>query len=234
MFAESVPFPAAFVAGLLSFFSPCILPLIPAYFSFFTGCSLETLTDEKHRQIRSHVVWSTLSYVAGFSLVFILLGASASFLGSLLQLQKNVFRVAGGLVVIILGLHVSGLFRIPFLEFERRLKVDKKPLHFLGAFFVGMAFGLGWSPCIGPLLGSILVLAGSQETIGRGMALLGVYSAGLAIPFIILSFFIHLVTRFIRKAAGVIKYVNAVAGVLLITTGLLLVFDKLDLLTVSF
>lgn len=233
MFAETVPYPAAFVSGLLSFFSPCILPLMPAYFSFFTGCSLEELTGERHRRIRRHVILATLAYVAGFSTVFILLGASASLLGSLLQMQKGILRIAGGIIVIILGIHLSGMIRLPFLEYEKMLHVSRKPLHILGTFFVGMAFGLGWSPCIGPLLGSILVIAGSQETIGKGMLLLGVYSAGLAIPFIILSLSIHLLTRFIRKAASVIRYVNITAGILLIITGLLLVFDRLDILAVS-
>jgi cytochrome c-type biogenesis protein len=228
MLTEAVSFPAAFLAGLLSFFSPCVLPLIPAYFTFITGYSLEELT-EGNIEIRKKVILSTISFVLGFSVVFILMGGSASYLGGLIYKYKNLIRIIGGVLIIILGIHLTGVFRIRSLEFEKRIQIQKKPLHFLGTFIIGMAFGAGWSPCIGPLLGSILIVAGSQETIGQGMVLLGVYSAGLALPFVIISVFINFLLVFMKRATRVLKYVNVVAGILLILVGLVLVTNKLYL-----
>lgn len=227
MLTQTVSFPAAFVAGLLSFFSPCVLPLIPAYFTFITGFSIEELTEEYNSEIRKKVFLSTFLFVLGFSLVFILMGASASYLGGLMYTYKKLIRIIGGILIIILGIHLTGLIRIPGLDFEKRVTLEKKPLHFLGTLIIGMAFGAGWSPCIGPLLGSILIVAGSQETVWQGVILLGIYSAGLAIPFIIMSIFINFLLIFIKKASKVLKYVNVVAGVVLIVVGLILVSNKL-------
>ncbi|MDH3956991.1 MAG: cytochrome c biogenesis CcdA family protein, partial [Desulfobacteraceae bacterium] len=196
MFTQTVSFPAAFVAGLLSFFSPCVLPLIPAYFTFITGFSIEELTEEYNSEIRKKVCLSTFLFVLGFSLVFILMGASASYLGGLMYTYKKLIRIIGGILIIILGIHLTGLIRIPGLDFEKRINLEKKPLHFFGTLIIGMAFGAGWSPCIGPLLGSILIIAGSQETVWQGVLLLGIYSAGLAIPFIIISIFINFLLVF--------------------------------------
>ncbi len=227
MFTQTVSFPAAFVAGLLSFFSPCVLPLIPAYFTFITGFSIEELTEKYNSEIRKKVFLSTFLFVLGFSLVFILMGASASFLGGLMYTYKKLIRIIGGILIIILGIHLTGLVRIPGLDFEKRITLEKKPLHFLGTLIIGMGFGAGWSPCIGPLLGSILIIAGSQETVWQGVILLGIYSTGLAIPFIIISIFINFLLTFIKKASKVLKYVNVVAGVVLIVVGLILVSNKL-------
>ena len=227
MLTQTVSFPAAFVAGLLSFFSPCVLPLIPAYFTFITGFSIEELTEEYNSEIRKKVFLSTFLFVLGFSLVFILMGASASYLGGLMYTYKKLIRIIGGILIIILGVHLTGLIRIPGLDFEKRVTLEKKPLHFLGTLVIGMAFGAGWSPCIGPLLGSILIVAGSQETVWQGVILLGIYSAGLAIPFIIMSIFINFLLIFIKKTSKVLKYVNMVAGVVLIVVGLILVSNKL-------
>ena len=227
MFTQTVSFPAAFVAGLLSFFSPCVLPLIPAYFTFITGFSIEELTEEYNSEIRKKVFLSTFLFVLGFSLVFILMGASASYLGGLMYTYKKLIRIIGGILIIILGIHLTGLIRIPGLDFEKRINLEKKPLHFFGTLIIGMAFGAGWSPCIGPLLGSILIVAGSQETVWQGVILLGIYSAGLATPFIIISIFINFLLIFIKKASKVLKYVNVVAGVVLIVVGLILVSNKL-------
>ena len=227
MFTQTVSFPAAFVAGLLSFFSPCVLPLIPAYFTFITGFSIEELTEKYNSEIRKKVFFSTFLFVLGFSLVFILMGASASYLGGLMVTYKKLIRIIGGLLIIILGIHLTGLIRIPGLDFEKRMTLEKKPLHFLGTLIIGMAFGAGWSPCIGPLLGSILIIAGSQETVLQGIILLGIYSAGLAIPFIIISIFINFLLIFIKKASKVLKYVNVAAGAVLIVVGLILISNKL-------
>lgn len=233
MFADTVTYPAAFIAGVFSFFSPCILPLIPGYFTFITGYSLDDMTGGAIGGIRKQVFISTLAFVFGFSVVFILLGASASFVGSVLFRYRDGIRIIGGIIIVVFGIHLTGLIRIPLLDFERRIQLDRKPIHFLGTFMVGMAFGAGWSPCIGPLLGSILVIAGGKETVQEGMALLGIYSAGLAVPFIVISVFINFLLVFIKKTTRTLKYLNWAAGILLIILGLILMTDQLNLLAVS-
>ena len=230
MFTETITFPAAFLAGLLSFFTPCVLPLLPAYFSFITGLSLDELTQDS-KETRNKVILSTLFYVAGFSFVFILLGASASFLGSFVTQYTWALRFAGGGIILVFGLHLLGVINIRALQFEKKIRVSEKPLHLMGTFLIGMAFGAGWSPCIGPLLGSILIVAGSQETIYQGIALLAVYSAGLALPFIIISFFIHSIMEIMKRARTLIRTLNIVSGALLIIIGLLLIFNRFDWLT---
>lgn len=233
MFTETVSYPAAFLAGLLSFFSPCILPLIPAYFSFITGFSLEELTDDPSAKIRRRVLFSTLAYIAGFAVVFILMGASASFLGSALTTHRSLIRIIGGVLIILLGIHLTGILRFRQLDFEKRIHLRKRPLHFLGTFLVGMAFAAGWSPCIGPLLGSILIIAGSQETVRQGVLLLAIYSAGLATPFIGIAFSINYILKFLTRAVPTLKALNTAAGVLLIGMGLLLVTDRLHWLMLA-
>ncbi len=228
MFAESVTFPAAFIAGLLSFFSPCILPLIPAYFTFITGLSLDELTHSDLKNTRKQIVLSTLSYVLGFTVVFIIMGASATFFGSLLQENKGILRIAGGVIILLLGLHLTGLLRLKFLDFDKRLHVEKKPVHIFGTFLVGMAFGAGWSPCVGPLLGSILIVAGNQETVNQGILLLATYSLGLAIPFLIISFSISSMLSILNKTKWVLRYVNVAAGIVLIFAGGLLIANRLS------
>jgi len=231
MLTQTVSFPAAFLAGFLSFLSPCVLPLIPAYFTFITGFSLEELTEYHNSEIRKKVFLSTILFVSGFSLVFILMGASASYLGGLMYKYRELIRIIGGILIVLLGVHLTGIIRIRGLDFEKRINMGKKPLHFFGTFIVGMAFGAGWSPCIGPLLGSIIIIAGSQETVWQGIVLLAIYSAGLAMPFIIMSVFINLLLIFIKKASRVLQYVNTAAGILLIIVGLIIVSNKLYVLT---
>ncbi|MBW1650572.1 MAG: sulfite exporter TauE/SafE family protein [Deltaproteobacteria bacterium] len=224
MFAENIPYPTAFIAGLLSFFSPCVLPLIPAYFTFITGYSIEELTNSESKK---KIFLPVLAYIAGFSTVFIILGASASYLGQITYNYKEIIRYLGGIIIIILGTHLTGIFRIKWLEYDKRFNTNKKPLHFFSIFIIGAAFGAGWSPCIGPMLGSILIIAGSQETLWQGVWLLAIYSAGLAIPFIIIAVFINKILIFFKKAVTLLKYINIVAGIVLIAAGILLLFNKL-------
>jgi len=224
VFTETITYPAALFAGLLSFFSPCILPLIPAYFSFITGLSLDELTEDK-KETRRKVILSTLFYVAGFSFIFILFGASASFLGGFVSQYSWVIRYLGGGIIIIFGLHLLGLINIKGFNFEKRIHVKEKPLHLMGTFVIGMAFGAGWSPCIGPMLGSILIVAGNQDTIIKGVFLLAVYSAGLAIPFLVMSFFINSILEIMKRATKFIGVFNKISGILLMLIGLLLIFD---------
>jgi cytochrome c-type biogenesis protein len=227
MFIQTVSYPAAFIAGLLSFLSPCVLPLIPAYFTFITGFSLEQLTQDHNAAIRKKVFLSTFFFVSGFSLVFITMGASASYIGGLMVTYKSWIRIIGGILIILFGIHLTGIIRIRGFDYEKRITIEKKPVHFLGTLIIGMAFGAGWSPCVGPLLGSILIIAGSQGTVWQGVVLLGVYSAGLAIPFIFISICIHCILLFIGKLSKILKYVNRVAGIILIVMGLILVSNKL-------
>lgn len=231
MFTQSISIGTAFLAGLLSFLSPCVLPLIPAYFTFITGYSVEELTDNPNTRIRYEVMLATLFFVSGFTVVFVLMGASASFLGGLISVYGDYIRIIGGILIILLGVHLTGIIRFSRLETERRLHIQKKPLHLIGTLVVGMAFGAGWSPCIGPMLGSILIMAGSRETIGQGVGLLAVYAAGLALPFIIISVFIPFLLGFMQRAKGALKYINAVAGTLLIIVGGLLLTDTFAFLS---
>jgi cytochrome c-type biogenesis protein len=224
-------YPAALFAGLISFFSPCVVPLIPSYFCFITGLTLDELTTASHTAVRKKIIRSTLAFVLGFSVVFVALGASASYIGSLFGEQKALISTIGGHLIILFGLHLTGVIRIPMLEFEKRLHIHQKPLHFFGTFLVGMAFGAGWTPCIGPILASVLVLAQQKETVLQAISLLCVYSIGLALPFLCLSVGINFLLGFIRRTKMVMRWINPAAGILLALIGLALVTDRLKLLT---
>ncbi|MDY0131906.1 MAG: cytochrome c biogenesis protein CcdA [Desulforegulaceae bacterium] len=228
MFEQTITIPAAFGAGLLSFFSPCIIPLLPAYFSFITGVSIEELLErEKDSALKKQIILSTLMFISGFTLVFVLMGFSATAAGGLFSKFGNYLRIIGGTVVIILGLHLTGIIQLRFLQMEKRIELKQKPVHLIGSFFAGNAFAAGWTPCIGPILGSILVIASSQETMTQGGFLLLIYSLGLAVPFFILSFFIHFLLSFMQKTRKFIRFLNVFAGVFLILLGIVLIADKL-------
>ncbi len=183
--------------------------------------------------VRPRLLGATLSFVAGFSLIFILMGASASAVGKVFFEYRGAVRIVGGILILVFGIHLTGLFRIRVFDFEKRVHLRTRPTHALGTLLVGMAFGAGWSPCIGPLLGSILILASNQETVLAGTVLLGIYAAGLAIPFLTLSVFVHFFLSALGKAKAAMRYVNPVAGILLIGMGLLLILDKLALFDFS-
>ncbi len=230
MFTENITYPAAFVFGLSSFFSGCILPLIPVYFTFITGYTLDELSENVSTALRIKVIRSTVAFISGFSIIFILMGASASMFGALAGKYQAIIRIGGGILIIMFGFHLMGIFRIKLLDVDKRFQLQKKPLHIFGTILVGMAFAAGWSPCVGPQLGSILFLAANQNTVSHGTSLLAVYSFGLAIPFLIISIFINFLIIFIRKFNKYIPYINAAAGILLIFMGLLLVTNKLYLM----
>jgi len=230
MFTQNISYHAAFFAGLLSFFSPCILPLIPAYFTLITGFSLDELTKSDTKNIRKKVILSTVAYILGFSTVFIILGASASFVGQMIQTYQTLIRLVGGHIICFLGLHMVGIIHISGLDFEKRVHFSQKPLHFMGTFIIGMAFGAGWSPCIGPILGSIFILAANQNSVGQGILLLTLYSAGLALPFLLISISIQSLLTWLSRAKQLIKYVNTISGILLFLIGILLITNKLQIL----
>jgi cytochrome c-type biogenesis protein len=237
VFETTVTISTAFGAGLLSFLTPCVFPLIPVYFTLITGLSLEDLTAETRAELRLKVFLSTLAFVMGFSTVFVLLGGLASFLGGRIVHYRLWLQIIGGILIIILGVHLTGIIRIPWLETEKRIQIKKNKVHFveaiIGAFIAGVAFSAGWTPCIGPILGSILIIAGNQETVFRGMLLLSVFSAGLALPFLLLSIFIDFLLEVIKRGRRIIRYINPVAGALLIAVGLYLLISILKPLLIT-
>lgn len=211
----------AMFAGLVSFLSPCVLPLIPAYLTFITGASLEELTGEEGTK-SPEILRHGILFVAGFSLVFILMGGSAGFLGSFLLTFSRLFEVVGGAFLILFGLLLTDLIRLPWANREWRVHVRNRPAGNVGTFAAGTVFGFGWTPCIGPILGAILTLAAAGESPLQGMALLSAYSAGLAIPFLLaavgLSRFLSL-----RKRIGPwLPWIQRVSGAILIIFGILL------------
>ena len=217
---ESIGVTIAFAAGVLSFLSPCVLPLVPSYLSFVTGMSLEDLQEGVDR--RATFIHSLL-FVAGFTGVFLLLGASASFLGQFLKLYEVWIARVGGVLIMILGLHLAGAFRLLPLMRERRLYLHDKPAGYLGTLGVGVVFGAGWTPCIGPVLGAILTFAASQDQFWYGVGLLFVYSLGLAVPFLLSALALDAFLRVFSRFRRFLPVVQVVSGVLLVVLGLFLV-----------
>lgn len=217
---------AAAVAGVVSFLSPCVLPLVPGYVSFVSGLSVQELQTADARQARRAVL-AALWFVLGFSTIFILLGASATVLGQLLLQQLTIFKRIAGALIILFGLHLTGLVRLPFLNVDKHLTVTARPLTWLGAYGVGAAFGFGWTPCIGPILASILAVASVQETIGQGVLLLAVYSAGLGVPFLLTAAAVGAFLRRFQQAKRYLHVVEVASGILLIVIGLLVMTDRL-------
>jgi len=218
-------FALAFLAGLLSFLSPCVLPLIPSYVGFLTGLTLEELEVRRGTAL-AHALW----FVAGFSLIFIALGATASAFGVLLlRSQVWIGRIGGG-VVILFGLYLLGVLRPALLMRERKVQLARKPLGYLGSAFVGVTFGAAWTPCIGPILGAILTLAAAQASVGHGAALLTAYSAGLALPFVVTALALDRFLAWFQRFRPYLVWVERIAGGLLILLGLLLVTDRFTLL----
>ena len=211
-------FMVAFVAGLLSFLSPCVLPLVPSYVGFITGMTLPEVSGR-----RRAALLHALLFVAGFSLVFVLLGASATALGRALNYYQVWLQRVGGVLIIIFGFLCLGVFKVGVLNQERRVQLDRKPVGYLGSALVGVAFGAGWTPCIGPVLGAILGLAATTSDVTRGMQLLAVYSAGLALPFLIAAVAVESFLDWFQRFRRYLPWVMRLSGVILIVVGVLLV-----------
>ncbi|MHA1545597.1 MAG: cytochrome c biogenesis CcdA family protein [Alphaproteobacteria bacterium] len=218
-----ISFPIAFLGGLLSFLSPCVLPLVPAYLCFLGGTSLENLTegDEIDPQISRHMALSSLMFVTGFSIVFITLGATATGVSRLLLQNIDILSKAAGVLIIIMGLHFLGVFKFAFLNREVRYHHGGRPAGLGGALMIGIAFAFGWTPCIGPVLAAVLAVAATQETIGAGTVLLAVYSAGLALPFLAASLFVRPFLKLMKRFRRHIGKVEKTMGALLVFTGVL-------------
>jgi len=214
----------AFGAGLISFLSPCVLPLIPGYISYISGSSLNELIEKKTVNI-----FPIILFTIGFSIVFISFGATASFLGSIILQNSYELRIASGIIIIIFSLQILGIINLNFLNYEKRIYTEKKS-GVLSSLLIGMAFGFGWTPCIGPILGSILALASTEQSLNKGILLLVFYSLGLAIPFILSGYLIQKFLVFSKNIKSKMNIIMKTGGALLLTTGILMITNQLQAL----
>jgi cytochrome c-type biogenesis protein len=225
---KDVSLPFAFLAGLLSFLSPCVLPLLPSYVSFITGISFEDLTlSSDRRRIRHLTITNSVSFILGFSCVFMALGASSSMIGTVMFEYQEWIRIGGGILVIIFGLFVAGVVKMDFLLKEKKMHLSGKPAGYVGTFLVGMTFAAGWTPCIGPILGTILVYAGSRGSAIYGLELLSVYSLGLALPFFVSSLAMNTFLSYSKRLMKYMRVIMVASGLLLIAFGILLLTNRL-------
>ena len=229
---DNVGILTAFGFGVLSFVSPCVLPIVPGYLSFISGVTFDEMNDAAGRAaVRRRIALSSLFFILGFSVVFISLGASATAVGAFLHEKINVIAKVAGAVIIVFGLHMTGIFRIPFLNYEKRFHTGGKRLSFFGAFVVGLAFAFGWTPCIGPILAAILTIASQQDTVGKGVLLLTAYSLGLGIPFLLAGLSITAFYRLFDKFKRHLHTVEIIGGVMLIAIGALILTNSLTILS---
>jgi cytochrome c-type biogenesis protein len=213
-----VSFPAALLGGLISFLSPCVLPLVPPYLSFLAGTTFDRLQDTNDRAVRRRAMLAALLFVAGFTTVFVLLGATASALGQVVRQYLSLLSTVAGVAIIAMGLHFLGVFRIGLLYREARFHVPR-PVGLWGAYVMGLAFAFGWTPCIGPILAAILAVAGSETSVAKGAVLLAVYSAGLGIPFLLAAFAMKPFAAFMKRMRARFALVERTMGGLLVLTG---------------
>lgn len=222
---------AAFTAGFISFISPCVLPLIPSYVGFITGMSFEDLTNGANRDaVRKATIVNSLLFILGFSLVFVLLGATATAVGRALNRYQNIIRWVGGVMVVILGVHFSGLINIKFLQIEKRVHLKNRPLGYVGSVLIGMAFAAGWTPCIGPILGSILMVAATESNLMKGVTLLGIYSLGFGIPFFLSAVALNKFLMTCKKVSRHIPKLVVASGVILVLIGILIMTNNLTMI----
>ena len=222
MLTRDVSLSIAFGAGFLSFFSPCIIPLIPAYIMYLTGATMEEEVQEK----RLFALTRTLGFIIGFTIIFMIMGTSASFLGKIFIKNKEIFAKISGLLIIIFGLNMMGILKLNILNMERRISTPKKITNWFSSTLMGMAFAAGWTPCFGPVLASILIYAGGSDTISKGILLLLVYSIGMAIPFILTALFINIFIDLMNRAEKFILYLPKIGGLIMVIFGLLVFFNK--------
>lgn len=223
--------PIAFMAGVVSFLSPCVLPLVPGYISMLSGASMEELKSGAGPALVRRISRNSLAFVVGFSAVFVALGASATAVGTFLLAKKTTFNLVAGIIIIVFGLHLTGLVKIPFLYREARVQTGAPRRGLMGSFLLGFAFAFGWTPCIGPILTGILALAATRETVFQGMFLLAIYSAGLAIPFLITGLGLSQFLKFYGGFRKHLQVVEVASGVLLIAIGLLIAFNRFTVLS---
>jgi len=225
-----VGYVGAFLGGVLSFLSPCVLPLIPSYVSFITGMSFDDFKHGDKARVRKLTIINSSAFVVGFSTVFILLGVSSSFIGKLFAYYYDEIRIVGGIIIILFGLYVMGVLKVGFLASEHRVHLKSKPRGYMGSFLVGLTFGAGWTPCIGPILGTILLVASTTGSAMQGFKLLVVYSAGLAIPFITTALLINWFLSHFSQIQRYMKLIMIISGLLLIAFGMILLTDNVHIL----
>jgi cytochrome c-type biogenesis protein len=216
----------AFLAGLVSFVSPCVLPLVPSYLSFLTGTSLEDLKAETSAQAKLHVLGHALAFIAGFTVIFVAIGLSASAIGGIFVDHKRIVEIAGGAVIVVLGLHMMGVLKIPALMMDKRVRVQPRKPSLWISFAVGLGFAAGWSPCIGPILSGIILLAASTKTVGEATFLLFVYSMGLEIPFLITAAAITQSLGALNRIKRFLPAIEATSGAVLVATGIVVATDQ--------
>jgi cytochrome c-type biogenesis protein len=232
MHSSEVTYLGAFIAGLLSFLSPCVLPLIPSYITYITGLSFVDLQDEHpSHKVRQTSMLHSLAFILGFTVVFVLLGASATYLGSFLNQHAGFFRKIGGILIVLMGVHVTGLVPINLLMGEKRVTIHRKPAGFAGTFLVGIAFAAGWTPCIGPILATILMVAATEENVYHGIVLLLVYSLGLGIPFFLSSLAMHQFIVAFQRFKKFIRLFEICTGLFLMLVGVIIYFNWLSRLS---
>ncbi len=231
METHSLSLPIALVAGIVSFLSPCVLPLIPGYISMLSGASMEELRAGEQSALMRQVLRNAVAFVIGFSAVFIALGASATAVGAFLASRRPIFNIFAGVLIIVFGLHLTGLVKIPFLYRDARFSTGAPRRGLLGAFVLGFAFAFGWTPCIGPILAAILAMAATRDTVFQGMFLLAVYSAGLAIPFLLTSLGLGQFLKFYGRFKAYLHAVEVGSGVLLIVIGVLIALNRFTMLS---
>jgi cytochrome c-type biogenesis protein len=232
MHSQEVTYLGAFIAGLLSFLSPCVLPLIPSYITYITGLSFADLQAEHpSHKVRQTAMLHSLSFILGFTVVFVLLGASATYLGSFMNQHASLLRKAGGILIVLLGVHVTGLIPITMLLGEKRVTLHRKPAGFVGTFLVGLAFAAGWTPCIGPILAAILMVAATEENVYHGIVLLLIYSLGLGIPFFLSSLAMHQFLVVFQRFKKYIRLFEICTGVFLVLVGVMIYFNWLSRLS---
>jgi cytochrome c-type biogenesis protein len=232
---QSIPqisFVAAFSAGLLSFVSPCVLPLVPSYISYITGLSIEQLTDVSERmKFKRAIVLNSLLFIAGFSSVFIAFGASASLLGQMLVTYQDSIRRIGGILIIVFGLYLLGILNLNFLKMEHRYQFRNRPAGYLGSFLIGIAFAAGWTPCVGPVLGSILLYASTTDSLVDGVVLLTFYSVGLGLPLFLTALGVDRFLVYFKEVRTYLWAVSTVSGVVLVTVGVMIYANSLTMIT---
>jgi cytochrome c-type biogenesis protein len=228
----NLPLPiAAFLAGLVSFLSPCVLPLVPGYVSLISGVGVEELKSQESSRLLQKMMLNSISFILGFSVVFITLGALSTEVGQLLARYKSTLAQVAGVVIILFGLHLTGIFRINALYADKRLHGVKGGSTMGGAFLIGFAFAFGWTPCVGPILAVILGFAAAQDSVGKGILLLTIYSMGLAVPFLLTSFGIERFLKFYSRFRSHMHALEIASGALLIVLGVLLVFGRFTILS---
>jgi cytochrome c-type biogenesis protein len=229
---DNISYIVAFVAGLLTYLSPCLLPLIPAFIAYITGVSSQDLKSEKQKNLlRKKSIIHSLLFIAGFSLIFVLLGLTATLVGKVLFQYQKFIRIAGGILIMVFGLQLLGILNFDFLAKERKLSIATKGASYVSSFLIGVTFAAAWTPCAGPILGAILVLAGTKNSILIGAKLLTIYSLGIAVPFFITAILINSFLGYFNKFQKVIGIINIIGGVFLIIVGILLATNYLAIIS---